>query len=132
MSRFRIFNEARRYRDNEELDHREYLLSQNLSEEEFQSLIEQLEPVAVQINTPLSQNSRGIYSHYMDSIRYQFGEEVQSGIEDNIKNTRRRMNLHQENADRAGYGLIMGRIQSGKTAHMIGLSFHSMDPSETE
>lgn len=132
MSRFRIFNEARRYRDDPQLDHREFLLSQNLTENEFQSLIEQLEPVNVQINTPLSQNAKGIYSHYTEYLANRFGNEVTQGIGNNVIETRKRMTLHKEKDGRAGYGLVMGRIQSGKTAHMIGVSFNSMDPSETD
>ena len=88
MSRFRIFNEARRYRDDPQLDHREFLLSQNLTENEFQSLIEQLEPVNVQINTPLSQNAKGIYSHYTEYLANRFGNEVTRGIGNNVIETR--------------------------------------------
>ena len=54
---FRIYNEARRYRDDPNLDHREYLASKNLSEQDFELLIAQLEPIQGEeyICTTLSQ-----------------------------------------------------------------------------
>jgi hypothetical protein len=126
---FEIYNEARRYRDDSSLDHREYLATKNLSEQDLEILIQQLEPIQDDelICTSLSQNCRGIYSHYLSHLETQLGHIVKNSIDDNVKDTRKRMALHIAKPDRAGYGLVMGRIQSGKTAHMIGVSLHSMD-----
>jgi hypothetical protein len=131
---FEIYNEARRHRDDPNLDHREYLASKNLSEQHFELLIGQLEPIQSEeiISTSLSQNCRGIYSHYLTHLKTKLGSQVRDSVNDNILDTRRRMNLHVQKPERASYGLVMGRIQSGKTAHMIGVSLHSIDPEKTD
>ena len=60
-------------------------------------------------------------------------EECREAIEmlrDTVRATRRRMLRRDPRENRPGYGLVMGRIQSGKTAHLIGVALHSLDESE--
>ena len=75
---FEIYNEARRHRDDPNLDHREYLASKNLSEQHLQLLIGQLEPIQSEeiISTSLSQNCRGIYSHYLTHLKTKLGDHA--------------------------------------------------------
>ena len=131
---FRIYNEARRVRDDPAMDLRAFLASTDLQKREVEMLLCMLEPEHHEgaLVTPLSQNSRGIYSHYLLHLENQHGSDVKKSVDENIADTRRRMDFHGRKPGRASYGLVMGRIQSGKTAHMIGLSLHSMDPDVTD
>ena len=129
---FEIYNAARHFRDDPELDHIEYLRSLDISEEQLQIIVEQLEASQVSIPTVLSQNCRGVYSHYLTQLSGKYGNDVSGAIDENVKDTRRRMVLRECHPERAAYGLVMGRIQSGKTAHMIGVSLHSIDPEQSE
>ena len=72
----------------------------------------------------------GIYEHYISNLLMKFGgkEKPIERINDSIKSTMRRMSIRQPRR-RPGYGLVLGRIQSGKTAHMLGLAMRSIDPS---
>jgi hypothetical protein len=82
----------------------------------------------------------GIYQHYIDFLANEFrNSEFDSGeivktINSNILETKERIFVRnpmiQENPEkRPGYGLVIGRIQSGKTAHLIGLIMNLIDPS---
>ena len=57
----------------------------------------------------------GIYEHYISNLLMKFGgkEKPIERINDSIKSTMRRMSIRQPRR-RPGYGLVLGRIQSGK------------------
>ena len=73
----------------------------------------------------------GFYEKYHLHLQSRnLGENNVIDILTSIEETHRRLNFRSispnEN-NRAGYGLVVGRIQSGKTAHMIGLTLRLMD-----
>ena len=81
------------------------------------------------------QSKLGLFSQYCDIISADWGKEVSESIEENVRETYERLNwknegISQEN--RSGYGLVVGRIQSGKTAHIIGLSMLALDTIENQ
>ena len=82
--------------------------------------------------TPGFEFSEGIFAHYLDHLKKTFGgsnkEEKISKIKKNIESTSYRMAIREPEVKRSGYGLVIGRIQSGKTAHMFGLATRAIDP----
>jgi len=74
----------------------------------------------------------GIYQHYLASLAEKgWGDDVIAAIDESVRETGTRLKL-RDPKHRPGYGMIIGRIQSGKTAHMIGLVLYSIDPKETD
>ena len=61
------------------------------------------------------------YNHYIEHISNQMGLSVSRSVDTSVKATWRRL-CHRETDSDTNYGLVVGRIQSGKTAHMLGLS----------
>jgi len=77
-------------------------------------------------------NTEGIYSFYLRDLEKKYGKEVSNSINNTIKGTVNRIEINNsevKNSVDAGYGLVIGRIQSGKTAHLLGLALHSLDKS---
>jgi hypothetical protein len=74
----------------------------------------------------------GIFEHYISTIEKELGNSTASKIRDTILSTRRRMELRAPSKRSNSYGMIVGRIQSGKTAHLIGTICHAMDPLESK
>ncbi|MEK9731382.1 MAG: Z1 domain-containing protein [Candidatus Poseidoniales archaeon] len=75
----------------------------------------------------------GIYEHYLSTLRANkhFGEDAVASIDKSVRETRLRMNLREPTDRINAYGLVIGRIQSGKTAHLIGTILHALDSDET-
>ena len=81
---------------------------------------------------PLQINTESIYSFYLRDLEKKYGKEVSNSINNTIKDTVNRIEINNsevKNSVDAGYGLVIGRIQSGKTAHLLGLALHSLDKS---
>ena len=114
----------------------EFLEEYGLSEEEKTAFIETLYAsssgaVAKTLLTehkPLS----GIYSHYLSHLLKAFEDsefnpkDIVNDVDENVRETVNRLSLRKPqlrnpSENRPGYGLVIGRIQSGKTAHLIGL-----------
>jgi hypothetical protein len=84
------------------------------------------------ITTPFTKTSTsGFFSEYMTHlISNKWNKETVRKIGENVEETYERMTYKHSQIgkkDRAGYGLVVGRIQSGKTAHMLGLCMRAMD-----
>ena len=86
-----------------------------------------------------SNSCNGIFQNYMDDTKRVFennnipnGEQSLKHLEGSINSTYRRLNIRKPSNRNIGYGLVIGRIQSGKTAHLIGLSLKLIDPDENE
>ena len=91
------------------------------------------EEMEVEHYSPSFEEPTGVFDQYLHHLNLQdWGEEVVESIKNEVEETYQRMMVKSQlikKAERAGYGLIVGRIQSGKTAHMLGLSFRAMDSS---
>jgi len=77
----------------------------------------------------------GVFSRYCELISSDWGPDVASKIEDNVRETYTRLSWKNQaisDKNRTGYGLVVGRIQSGKTAHIIGLSMLALDKFENK
>ena len=132
-------NEANSLSDNELEAYIDSKCSGNL---EMKSIFyEIINPGVYQIPTPKTNanSCHGIFRKYLDKTREVFKEKnipdwerSLEHIEGSINSTFRRLALRKPTDRNAGYGLIIGRIQSGKTAHLIGLSLKLMDSDETE
>jgi len=84
--------------------------------------------------TPSSKKAHaGIFRHYISLLESNphFGPEAVTSIEQSIHATRLRMNLRTPLNRNNAYGLVLGRIQSGKTAHLIGTVLHALDSDQT-
>ena len=129
------YSDARVHRDDPALDLDDFIGGLGLSESESEALRRSLLPENTILPEPTqTQNNasrNGIYQQYLDKITVEEGLEVSDSIGASVNETRERMELRSPDENRTGYGLVMGRIQSGKTAHMIGVSLHAMDPSST-
>lgn len=83
--------------------------------------------------SPIPEKPTNVFEAYLHHLNLQdWGEEVVESIKNEVEETYLRMMVKSQlikKVERAGYGLVVGRIQSGKTAHMLGLSFRAMDPS---
>jgi len=84
--------------------------------------------------TPASSTSpSGFFAEYITHlISNKWDKETVRKIGENVEETYGRMTYKHSKIvkeDRAGYGLVVGRIQSGKTAHMLGLCMRAMDAS---
>tara|TARA_B100001250_G_scaffold399828_1_gene409641 strand:+ start:1986 stop:4421 length:2436 start_codon:yes stop_codon:yes gene_type:complete len=84
---------------------------------------------------PNSNDKVGFFEQYCDLICREWGRYTSDKIRENVNETYDRMvwkNSKITKTNRSGYGLVVGRIQSGKTSHMIGLSMRAMDPTLNE
>jgi len=81
----------------------------------------------------LMSSSGGAFREYLAHlISNDWGEDTVRKIAENAEETYERIthkNAKIGKEDRAGYGLVVGRIQSGKTAHMLGLCMRALDPT---
>ena len=85
--------------------------------------------------TPVNKKQHaGVYEHYLSTLRANphFGKTAVDSIDESVRNTRLRMSLRSPLTRSNAYGLVIGRIQSGKTAHLIGTVLHSIDSDTTE
>jgi len=85
--------------------------------------------------TPFNKKQHaGVYEHYLSTLRANkhFGEDAVASIDKSVRGTRLRMNLRGPTNRINAYGLVIGRIQSGKTAHLIGTILHALDSDETK
>ena len=78
--------------------------------------------------------SHTIYGQYLSNLKnLKLGEPVVAQIDQDIQSVFSRLNARDPNSlgitenSRPGYGLVVGRVQSGKTANMLGLGILSMD-----
>ena len=73
----------------------------------------------------------GLLEDYLAHLRnLEWADSTIKSIRENVEETYERLSYKNDvilSQDRSGYGLVVGRIQSGKTAHMLGLSFRAMD-----
>lgn len=73
----------------------------------------------------------GIFAEYMTHlVSNNWGKETVDTITKNVEETYDRIihnNAEIGKNEKAGYGLVVGRIQSGKTAHMLGLCMRALD-----
>jgi len=132
-------DEAKSLSDNELEAYIDSKCSGNL---EMKSIFyEIIKPDVYQIPTSKTNinSCHGIFQKYLDKTREVFKEKKIPDwehsveyIEGSINSTFRRLNLCKPTDRNAGYGLIIGRIQSGKTAHLIGLSLKLMDSNEID
>lgn len=84
--------------------------------------------------TPMNKKQHaGVYEHYLSTLRGNphFGDDAVKSIDASVRGTRLRMDLRTPPARINAYGLVIGRIQSGKTAHLIGTILHALDADET-
>jgi len=81
------------------------------------------------VQNPAEKNE--LFNKYLEHLNSQnWGPSTIKNIEKNVEETYLRMQTKNpliSKEVRAGYGLVVGRIQSGKTAHMLGLSFRAID-----
>ena len=74
-------------------------------------------------------------SEYLQFLRYQSNKlkaKIIDDLDDSIRETMGRISHRSTiglNKKSSGYGLVVGRIQSGKTSHMIGLAYLALDRS---
>ena len=75
------------------------------------------------------EEKQGFFEEYCGLISNDWGEVASDNLRKTVEESSKRLTWQktsiQEN--RSGYGLVVGRIQSGKTAHIIGLSMLAMD-----
>ena len=71
-----------------------------------------------------------IYEQYIRYLLKSMGEETKDAIDTNILTTWTRLNIRMTNKMDSNYGLVVGRIQSGKTAHMLGLGLKALQGDE--
>ena len=75
----------------------------------------------------------GVFAEYLNHLRgLNWAESTVSNIQLNVEETYERLAFKNDtivSQHRPGYGLVVGRIQSGKTAHMLGVSFRALDSS---
>ena len=120
----------------------EFLEKYNLNEDEKLLFIETLNPVLSSTNTipksSFKELPSGIFEHYLNHLLTEFKdsefscEKIVEDISNNVNETIRRLALRKPIENRPGYGLVIGRIQSGKTAHLIGTVLHSIDSDVTD
>lgn len=130
--------------DEEILD---YVKTNHLTIEESKSLLNKVGISSAEISelpvrsrlsnskTPIYKKKHaGVYEHYLSLLRANphFNLGAVTSIHQSVLATRLRMKerapLHRTNA----YGLVLGRIQSGKTAHLIGTVLHAIDSEQTK
>lgn len=120
----------------------EFLEKYNLNEDEKLLFIETLNPVLSSTNTipksSFKELPSGIFEHYLNHLLTEFKdsefscEKIVEDISNNVNETIRRLALRKPIENRPGYGLVIGRIQSGKTAHLIGLIMHALDSKKND
>ena len=125
----------------------EFLEEYDLSEEQKNAFIETLYASlsGAEAEPPLSANKSldGIYSHYLSHLLKAFEDsefnpkDIVNDVDENVLETVNRLTLRKPqlrnpSENRSGYGLVIGRIQSGKTAHLIGLILHALDSGKNE
>jgi hypothetical protein len=71
---------------------------------------------------PLHLENLTYYNHYLRHISNEMGPSVSRSVDTSVKATWRRLCHRTTRNSDTNYGLVVGRIQSGKTAHMLGLS----------
>ena len=78
-------------------------------------------------------NETGFFAQYLSHLRGQkWQERTVVNVADTVEETYLRLGTKHariRKEKRPGYGLVVGRIQSGKTAHMLGLAFRALDDS---
>ena len=125
----------------------EYIESKQLGEELKKALLQRLgivseeevpaflKPPKVEKPTPVNKMQHaGIYEHYLSTLRANshFGEAAVKSVDKSVKDTRLRMSVRTPKGRKNAYGLVIGRIQSGKTAHLIGTVLHAIDSDATK
>jgi hypothetical protein len=109
-----------------------FISSLNLSKEVKKKLINSAigSPFEIKSEEVKENDVESIYSFYIKGLAQKIGNEPSNSIHININQTLERMEVNRpniENSDRSGYGLVIGRIQSGKTSHLLGLSLQLLD-----
>jgi hypothetical protein len=125
----------------------QYLATETLTLLQTEKLLNQLglidhpdSPLQIQNNAsnkPLPRFKKqhsGVFEHYLATLRANphFDEGAVKSISESVLETRLRMKLRTPLLRTNAYGLVLGRIQSGKTAHLIGTVLHSIDSDVTD
>ena len=71
-----------------------------------------------------------VYLAYNTHLRKSMGGKTKSSIHEAVTSTWRRLNFRSDAEKNTNYGLVVGRIQSGKTAHMLGLALKALQGDE--
>jgi len=113
-----------------------FLSNLNLPKSEKDRLRSMINVESIDPKNDLTHSSKitfpGIYSSYLQHLDHEgWNAETIDSVDDTVRKTYKKMDLRRPN-NRPGYGLIIGRIQSGKTAHMIGTALHGLDNEEME
>ena len=76
----------------------------------------------------------GVFDHYLSTLTSNpnFTVDAVESIKKSVFETRLRMELREPLQRANSYGLVLGRIQSGKTAHLIGTVLHAIDSNCTD
>ncbi len=125
----------------------EFLEEYDLNEEDKTAFIETLYASSSTTEAkplpPVYDSLSGIYSHYLSHLLEEFEDsefdpkDIVNDVDENVRETVNRLSLRKPqfrtpSENRPGYGLVIGRIQSGKTAHLIGLILHALDSEKHE
>jgi len=82
-------------------------------------------------DTVSSTQKTGLFEDYLAHLRdLGWADSTIKSIQEYVEETYGRLAYKNDvilSQERPGYGLVVGRIQSGKTAHMLGLSFRALD-----
>jgi len=73
-----------------------------------------------------SQKTDDFYQCYLNHLEKEMGRDTMNAINSTIQSTWNRLNNRKDDTLNTNYGLVVGRIQSGKTAHMIGLALQAL------
>ena len=76
----------------------------------------------------------GIFDHYIQSLddNPNFKDGAVESIKESVYQTHNRMSIREPKDRKNCYGLVLGRIQSGKTAHLIGTVLRAIDGNYTQ
>ena len=129
----------------------EYILSHQLTVSESKLLLDKLgiqldsvkgtsippEIMSIQtssITPTYKKKHAGIFKHYISTLEANpyFDPVAVASVKQSVQETRLRMSERTPLSRRNSYGLVVGRIQSGKTAHLIGTVLHALDSNETK
>lgn len=74
------------------------------------------------VELPNINQDLSLHSHYVNHIAESMGEPIAHSLNRTLIHCWERINNRKNETVDTNYGLVVGRIQSGKTAHLLGLS----------
>ena len=77
----------------------------------------------------LKSENPNFYAHYLNHLESEMGFETMQAVDTTVGIAWDRLNNRRTDTN-TNYGLVVGRIQSGKTAHMIGLAVRALQGDE--